>query len=579
MAYTFDRINTLFRGRDANADVMGDKRGGSYGALKTSASGDVTDGSTGAATSTGGEAPVPQQMMASSGAAIKRNVGKAGIPGFTQRIQGQIEAGQTGLTNAANTYRQGYENRDYGISAADINAAVAGNAPDTFEKVKTRLATPKFGQVEAFKPEVDTEIEDAALLGSEQGTKRLLSRQGGNRYSAGEGAFDVTLLRRDPNFSRIADQLARQGKELSQKSTKLQSELPEQAQKVADTKYAAGTEAARQALGTQSEEVLAPSKAKEATINATRAKYADPNSPEAKAYLAAQTAAAKEAAGKDIAAYAPRASRFLDTAAQSIDPTKLYQAGKQISYQDIIDPESVGKFNRIQAMLGQGNLLAPGMGAGEDVMFNAPEYQKLVTQGAQGLRGVEDERLQARIAEINAAAQERANQYNQRIGGEEQARFAQIRDQLLQANPNLRASFADELRNLDPSRFINARSQVGTGDVYTQQEADEINAALSDLGSMSPRATVKNWQQGVNINEAGMNQLVADQLAKEEVLRRAAGNIQTGPNGTTITKGTSQEQELAKATGGSPIINVDIPGAIQRGSDWLAKNDPTKRWR
>lgn len=585
MAYTFDRINSLFRGRDGNADVMGGKGGGSYGALKTSASGDVTDGSTGAATSTGGEAPVPQQMMASSGAAIKRNVSRTGIPGFTQDIRGQIEAGQTGLAGAEQGYRQKYQNQDYGVSAEDINAAVSGNAPDTFQKVATRMATPKYGQVEAFKPEVDTEVEDAALLGSEAGTKRLLARQGGNRYSAGEGAFDTALLRRNKDFSQIADQLSRQGKELSQRATKLQSELPTEAQGIADTKYAAGTEAAQQELNRLATGVIDPYKTKASDINQKRTQYADPNSAEAKAYLASQTAAAKEAAGKDIAAYAPRASRFLDTAAQTIDPTKLYQAGRQISYQDIIDPESVGKFNRIQAMLGQGDLLAPGMGAGEDVIFNAPEYQKLVTQGAQGLRGVEDERQRQSIAQIQNAAMEEMRKYNEGIGEEENQAFTQALNPMLEAakarvDPQYHEFLASlnskyPQAQINPEQFINRRQKVQDWrDVLTPEQVASINASFQDLGGLDlPVKNRPDWRQSASINTGALQQFI-DSIA----------NMRAGYTGDKPFKQvddllkTGAQQTAGEAIKPSPI-QLPVVEAVQRGSDYLAKRDPTRKWR
>lgn len=519
MAYSFDNINRMFRGKDQNADVMGGRGGSTF---KTSASGDITGGSSGAATGTGGEAPAPQASMAASGAAIKRNVGRAQTPGFVSQIQGQIQAGQQGLEGAQQAYKQKYENQDYGVSSEDINAAVSGNA-EKMGAIQTRMATPKYGQVESFKPEVDTEIEDAALLGSEQGTRRLLARGAGSRYNAGESAFDASLLRRNQGFNQIADQLARQGKELSQRTTKLQAELPKAAQETADVRYEEGTKKAKETLGLQEAEVLKASQEQAAKVNAEREtlrRQADTG------FIQSQRNQALALARADAEAMAPRATRFVDQT--GIDPNAYYQIAQNISPDDVLAAEDAARFNRIQQMLGTGLGKAVGAGAGESQRFDVGRFQQDVANKALGMRSAEDERLKARMAEIDSAAQARAQEYNQRIGGEEQARFQQIRDQLLASNPNLRASFENEFKNLNQADFIQARSQVGTGDVYTQAEADEINNALKDLGSMAPRASVKNWQQDVNVDEAAMNKLVADRLAAEQRLREAV-NTQPRP--------------------------------------------------
>jgi hypothetical protein len=528
MAYTFDRINTLFRGKDDQANVMGDKR------PKTVAAGDVSSSDR-----TGGEAATPQSFAAPSAAAIQKNVSRARTPEFTTRIRGQIEAGNTGLNNASSQYSQGYENKDYGVSADKINSAVSGNAGD-LASVQTRMATPKYGQVEAFKPEVDTEIEDAALLGSEGGTKRLLARQGGNKYSAGEAAFDVSLLRRNQGFNRIADELSRGGKELSQKATRLQSELPQAAQQIADTKYAAGTDEARNYLGNLGKGIIDPVTAKAAEINATRAGLrTTPN----QAFISQKDAAARAEAEKELSLLNPRAVKLLGET--GIDPRKYYGVGRDVSASDLYSQDDAFKFNNIQQILGGKDLISAGQGAGEDEYFDDPNYTSGLVSRASTLRGVKDTDARTAIDKINAGTSSRAGEYNQRIDSEEKDKFGRIIESILSANPNLRSSFVDQLKGLNPADYINERSPVSYSDVYTPEEAAQINAYYDDLGSQSPKVSSKNWQQGVSINEAAINQMLADQLASEERLKNSVGTISPTPGGVTIEKGTSQEKAAA----------------------------------
>ena len=569
MAYTFDRINTLFRGKDDQGNVMGDKR------PKTVASGDVSS-----TDATGGEAATPQSFAAPSAAAIQRNVSKARTPEFTTRIQGQIEAGNTGLDTASSKYSQGYKNKDYGVSADDINAAVSGNA-GKLASVQTRMSTPQYGQVEAFKPEVDTEIEDAALLGSEGGTKRLLARQGGNKYNAGEAAFDVSLLRRSPGFNQIADQLSRGGKELSQKSTRLQSELPQAAQQTADTKYVAGTDAARSMLGTIGKGIVNPVTAKAAEISATRAGLrTTPN----QKFISTKDAAAKDAAGKELSLLNPRAAKLLGET--GIDPLKYYGVGKDVSASDLYSQDDAFKFNNIQQILGGKNLITAGQGAGDDEYFDDPSYTSGLISRASSLRGTRDQEQNAAIQKIMNDATTRVNEYNNSLEGEENDAFnktkydiasqvAGIDPQMLRdlqsgKKPQGQVTLAPEpngpfmpfaidqsmnsgvsvspspsvtpyqsypgmlpsqpmspgtiaignqydpfsqinellKRGVDPNQVINRRARLTANDVLTPEEASQINASIEDLGSMQPKAKGStDWKKPVSINSDALRKI------------------------------------------------------------------------
>jgi len=155
--------------------------------------------------------------------------------------------------------------------------------------------------------------------------------------------------------------------------------------------------------------------------------------------------------------------------------------------------------------------------------------------------------LRGRMGEINAAAQARAEEYNKRIANEEQTAFANIRDQLLSQNPLLLDSFEQSFKSLRPEDYINERTPVRTQDVYSQAEADEINAALADLGAMDPRASVGDWNKPVSVNEQALKDMVADQFRKQEAQKTAVATEprQTSPIGA-LGEYISDRGEVAK---------------------------------
>lgn len=500
MAYTFDRIGALFnRDRDQNADVTSDgKKGGGYGTLKTSATGDITSGTSGSATGTGGEQATPQGMMAPSAAAIKRNVQRTTVPGFAQRISGELDTASQNLGQEASQYRQKYENQDYGVSPEDIKAAVEGNQ-EKLGAVTMRYQTPKYGQVESFAPKTDTSSEDAALLGSEGGTARLLSRQAGGRYTPGESAFDIALLRKNPEFNKIVSQIGQKQGQLTREEQRLRSELPQAAQSLADTRYEAGTQALRQGIEAAQTAALTPSQQAAAERNT---KLAQLRQTPDQAFIAAQRAAADAAAKADLSKLAPRAERFLGQT--GLDPSAFYGIAGDVTPDDLIAAEDAARFNRIQQILGTGLAKSAGAGAGAEQIFNTQGYQQQAIQKALGMRQAEDERLRGRMGELSRTAQERADAYNAQVAKEEQDTQAAIQ-KIINDYGFLPSSF---LQSINPSSFYNKRGQVSTQDVYTPEEAAEINAAIQDLGSMDPRVSAKNYQAPISFNRQALLDLL-----------------------------------------------------------------------
>lgn len=393
MAYTFDRINSLFnRPQESNTNVIGGKKPGAYGELKSDVGGDVSSGNAGGSTVSGGESAVPQNTMANSSAAIKRNVSRAQTPQAVTNIGRDLTSADTALSNEATDYGNTYRNQNYAVPTEDIEAAVKGS-PDAVSRVSNRFNQKSYGDVKAFAPQTNYNVSDAAMLGTEGGIKNLMARESGGRYSPGEGAFDVGLLKRNTGFNLISDQLQNQQRGLVTKAADLKNSATADAQKVANQKYAAATGQLEGTLQTKAGEVLAPAKTLAETTNKTRGALR--TAPD-QAFIDAQKASALELAGQDFGLNQNPAAAFLGQA--GLDANRYYDVAGDVGYRDVLNEDQVGQFNRIQQILGTGQGETVGAGAGADQRFNVEGYRSDAKAKALGLKTKDDERITAEAA-------------------------------------------------------------------------------------------------------------------------------------------------------------------------------------
>jgi len=234
-------------------------------------------------------------------------------------------------------------------------------------------------------------------------------REFGGRYSPGEGAFDVGLLKRNTNFNLISDQLQNQQRGLVTKAADLKNTATADAQNVANEKYNAATGQLEGTLQTKAGEVLAPAKTLAETTNKKRATLR--TTPD-QAFIDAQKASALELAGQDFALNQNPAAAFLGQA--GLDPLRYYDVAGDVGYRDLLNEDQVGQFNRIQRILGTGQGEVVGKGPGPDQRFNVEGYRSDASAKALGLKTKDDERI------ANAAIVEKQKQdaENQRIADE-----------------------------------------------------------------------------------------------------------------------------------------------------------------
>lgn len=474
MAYTFDRINSLFdKPQEDKADAFSGKGSvtGNYGTVKTTTGGDISSGETGGGTNTGGEAAVPQNILAPTGAAIKRNVAKAQTPQAVTKIGQDLQSSQQNLQNEANQYVQDYQSRNYGVADADIDAAVSGDT-QKISDLAQRYSKKAYGTVDQFAPKTDTDIEDVQLLGNEGGIKRLLAREAGNQYSAGEGAFDVGLLRRNNQFNLISDQLKRQQQALTQETGKLKEEKTKTAQQEADTRYQAGTQELEADLKAREGQTLTEAEQAALAVNQRREALRQQGDQD---FIAQNAAKAKEEALRDIMAYNPRAKRFFEQL--QLDPNKFYQVGSDVARDDVLNEDQASKFNRIQDILGTGQTKQAGKGAGEDQQFDVAGLQNYARDTALGQRNVEDKRLQQLIDSIKGQTTKRATDFNLARQSQDEKIYNDARTRLM---AQLSGINEQDVRNyLDPERIAMSKRLEQLAPKY------EMRAKPQNPGSLS----------------------------------------------------------------------------------------------
>jgi len=486
MAYTFDRINNLFnKDQQQNRNIIGDSNN-TY--QKTQTGGDVTSDSYGGTPSqTSGQ--TPQQMRsAPTSAAIKRNVTRTQVPGFASDIYGQLGTAQQNLQKESQDYLSGYQNKNYGIDSQNISNAVMGGDQNQYSQLAQRLAQQSYGPVDYFNPTTSTVNEKAALLGSEQGTKRLLGQTAGSTYTPGESSFDISLLRRNPEFTKIANQIGVKQGQLRQEEADLRNQLPGQAQLIADTGYNKATEDIRNSLSQLQSGIQDPLMTQAQNITQQRqglrsvpqqdrnnllqntmfaGQQYDPSKAGQNQYLSQiagflnqNLGAGQQQAQQMLSGYDPRAAGLISNVGMT--PSKYYSVGGDVGWQDLLDEPTSQQFNRIQNLLGTGNFLTPGAGAGQDLMFDTERYAADLSQGARSALQMGDKQR----AELAAAAEKKAKEDAAKAEADKKAKAAAEEA----ARKAKAAAEAERLRARQPGNVL-----VGTQAAPTKAEIDALN--------------------------------------------------------------------------------------------------------
>lgn len=281
MAYAFDRVlNAMGRKKDepgqanmggreapglSQANVFGREApqsgGGTPDRIRASSSEGALPQAGGAAPSAQQNGPAPAgQAPASRARIFQANAGKVQSPVDLSAMGQQIQRADQGLQGEANKYvsnaTKPYASVDDGTKAeirefAGLRSpgAPAGVEPLPLPPGEEHLSNPSPylpwqdaftqgpGQLKGFDSQVNTNIGNADMLGTDAGIQELFRRQGSAEYSAGDAAFDASLLRKNSAFNTLRDQTLAQNEALQKRAGTIGEETNRRAQEEVGKAY------------------------------------------------------------------------------------------------------------------------------------------------------------------------------------------------------------------------------------------------------------------------------------------------------------------------------------------------------
>lgn len=230
-----------------------------------------TEGSMAPSGGAQGSAPNDQQAPevqtpGSRSKLFSKNAGKAQSPVDLKGMQGQIKGAGDSLQKEANSYIANADNTyENGVNGSD-KALIQDFAG--IKKYDPRTDDPTFGQgpiptapgtenvtgltkpldwqtaflqgpgeLKGYESSVNTNVANAGLLGTDAGIQEIFRRQGSPEYSAGDGAFDTALLRKNAAFNELRDQTLSQNADLQKKAQTIADPTEKAAQERLNSSY------------------------------------------------------------------------------------------------------------------------------------------------------------------------------------------------------------------------------------------------------------------------------------------------------------------------------------------------------
>lgn len=382
-----------------------------------SSSGSATGGTGGAAApATGGYNPKAIQSAYSRiGQSLQlptQSIGKA---------QGQIQQGQQKLQEESNRYAAAGETakEGYKLDQTVLQSAAAGDK-DAYAKTAGRL-TQAAPEVEAFKGLGD-ELPDVSQI--RDNTKAYASEAGPN-YTAGQSRLDAALLKRNPEYLRIQQQLLADQSALSKQNDEAITSKTD-AQKAALQKaYGDSTADIKTRLGGLSNEIIDAAKGQETAEDQRRAGL-DVNTISKQEYAKLKTKIQQDLKTADPRSQQYRAAQYLD----SLSPEQLLgqyvNIDKDTDWHEFVDQTGADRYNRVEGLLGSGNMLTPALsGPGADYAFDEGNAYRSILEQITGQRQAADQRSQTEMDQIIAKAQGTAKSFNDRDGSQSAREKAQ----------------------------------------------------------------------------------------------------------------------------------------------------------
>jgi len=456
------------------------QEGGGGGMVpKTSTVGDIGDTPTGGGSVQGAEQDSGDQVSAQE--MMKANVGKTEAPSALGGIQQQIKTNTDALQAQADEYTQNYKDQyQFDIEDQALDDAVQGGyGSDAYSTADTMLQRRDPGAADQFEGAEDYRVKDVGYLQNDAGLGYLAGQGRGNQYTQGMSAFDVMLMKRDPNFNNFINEIRGENAALEGQLDTVPDQLEEAAYGYGEKQLEGAQTSARDYLGGYKD------------------RKQKSNEAEADEYEAAIAALDRDAIGtEELGTVEEQIRKYFgdeykgDRYEQQIaDAIAAYDASGKIDfndtdydYTDFLNEGEANEFNNLGGLLGTGDTFSESIGPGEQYETDqAGMYQDLWSgiNQARDTRDLEQEEL---IRQIMGGAEGRATTENERRSGEYdtygddlQAMYDEI-TQDYRFQPFSRDWLADYQTSPD------YQSNLTGSQMLTEDEAAQLQAIQSDLG-------------------------------------------------------------------------------------------------
>lgn len=416
MAYAFNRImDVMGRGRDDDGQNIFEP-GGTDRIRSASTEGSMTPGGGATAPVPHGQAgPEDRAGSATSRAKVfQRNQGRVQSPVDLSAAGQKIKDTGDQLQSRANAYVQSAnvggvsdaQKKDIAgwVKTGNVGTSHIGAEPMLPEpgEVQSARSGDKGwlntfihgpGRVEAYRNDVNTQMADVPMLGTDAGISALFRAQQGAEYNAGDAALDTALLRKNAAFNELRDQTLSQYGDLQRSAREIGGKATEEAQKLLEASHGMWRSDVDDILGGHLAGFEKTAKDREKAFDAALGKVSAADKAmyekEAQALLAKL---AKDPRYADLAKY--MTSAYAPTIDKFYKPTTL--TADKTNWKDFVTADDAQGWNRILSLLGKGGDV-PVAGqygdAGADKYakgtFDAKAYEAAVLKAAAAARDVD----------------------------------------------------------------------------------------------------------------------------------------------------------------------------------------------
>ena len=423
-AYDLDRITNLV-GNEGSTDIFNEEEGvatnepmqdGGDGGItpKTTTSGDIGDAPTG-----GGTAPTAEQDSGDQVSAqemMNANVGKTEAPSALGGIQQQIQTNTDALQTQADEYTQNYKDQyQFDIEDQALDDAVQGGyGSDAYSSADTMLQRRDPGAADQFEGAEDYRVKDVGYLQNDAGLGYLAGQGRGNQYTQGMSAFDVMLMKRDPNFNNMINEIRGQNVALEGRLDTVPDQLEEAAYGYGEQQLEGAQTSARDYLGGYKDRLQAS------------------NETEADEFEAAIAGLDREAIGAEELSTVEeqirewfggqhkgeRYEQQIQDAIAGYDPSGNIQFNDtDYDYRDFLNEGEANEFNNLGGLLGTGDTFSESIGPGDQYTTDQAGMYDSLWSGVNQARDTRDLEQQAEIDRILEGAEGRATGFDETLSG------------------------------------------------------------------------------------------------------------------------------------------------------------------